>query len=269
MRFDGRHPALTPRLTKPSRAAAFVTPTAVAIAAFPAARQQMPGAFGIHWILVLDAYALFGWWDCRSVRRGVRRRDHIDGYDGGRRQRGDDLVRHNLVHASRVATEWVRHFATGRRIYFQKFRSGDGSLALQFQHHVGQALPQRLDCYIRGGKPKTRRGKILLINAVNEVTRERAQSFLTDDHIERIVQAYEKFADTPGFARVVTLAEVRAKDGKLSIPLYVAPATNAGADADSAPVAAADLAASLSHWLNSSTTVRQSLETLGITIKTK
>jgi type I restriction enzyme M protein len=33
----------------------------------------------------------------------------------------------------------------------------------------------------RTQKPKNRRGKILFINAVNEVTRERAQSFLTDE----------------------------------------------------------------------------------------
>jgi len=79
----------------------------------------------------------------------------------------------------------------------------------------------------RTAKPKARRGKILLINAVNEVTRERAQSFLTDGHIEHIVHAYEQFADTPGFARVVTLAEVRAKDGNLSIPLNVTPAIEA------------------------------------------
>lgn len=121
----------------------------------------------------------------------------------------------------------------------------------------------------RTAKPKAHKGKILFINAVNEVTRERAQSFLTDDHIERIVKTYEQFADVSGFARVVTLEEIRAKDGNLSIPLYVALATNGGADADSAPVAAADLATSISHWLKSSTTVRQSLETLGITIKTQ
>jgi type I restriction enzyme M protein len=54
-------------------------------------------------------------------------------------------------------------------------------------------------------KPKARKGRILLINAVNEVTRERAQSFLTDDHIERVVGVHEKFEDEPGFARVVTL----------------------------------------------------------------
>src|SRR5713226_9785365 len=79
----------------------------------------------------------------------------------------------------------------------------------------------------RTAKAKERRNKILFINAVNEVTRERAQSFLTDDHIGRIVQAYETFADEPGFTRVVGLEEIRAKDGNLSIPLYVsAPDTN-------------------------------------------
>lgn len=35
-------------------------------------------------------------------------------------------------------------------------------------------------------KRKQRKGRILFINAVNEVTRERAQSFLTDEHIEHI-----------------------------------------------------------------------------------
>ena len=81
----------------------------------------------------------------------------------------------------------------------------------------------------RTAKPKEHRNKILFINAVNEVTRERAQSFLTDDHIERIVQAYEAFTDEPGFTRVVGLEEIRARDGNLSIPLYVAPSETAKA----------------------------------------
>jgi len=34
----------------------------------------------------------------------------------------------------------------------------------------------------RAAKPKARQGRILFINAINEVTRERAQSFLTDGH---------------------------------------------------------------------------------------
>ena len=72
----------------------------------------------------------------------------------------------------------------------------------------------------RTAKAKERRNKILFINAVNEVTRERAQSFLTDDHIERIVKAGRRSRMQPGFTRVVRLEEIRARDGNLS-PLYV------------------------------------------------
>jgi hypothetical protein len=76
----------------------------------------------------------------------------------------------------------------------------------------------------RSSKPTSRKGKVLLINAFNEVTRERAQSFLTDAHIARIVRIYRAFRDEPGFARVVTLNEFRAEDGNLNIATYVAPA---------------------------------------------
>ena len=69
----------------------------------------------------------------------------------------------------------------------------------------------------RTQKPKTRRGKILFVNAVNEVTRERAQSFLTDEHLQRVVAAYQDFKDEPGFARVVPMEEIRAKDWSLNI----------------------------------------------------
>jgi type I restriction-modification system DNA methylase subunit len=37
------------------------------------------------------------------------------------------------------------------------------------------------------------------------------------------VKAYIAFKDEPGFACVATLDDIRAKDGNLSIPLYVAP----------------------------------------------
>jgi type I restriction enzyme M protein len=73
----------------------------------------------------------------------------------------------------------------------------------------------------RAHKPPQRRGRILLIDAVHEVARERAQSFLTDANQDRIVAAYHAFADVKGFARVVTLDDVAAHNYSLSIPLYV------------------------------------------------
>lgn len=73
----------------------------------------------------------------------------------------------------------------------------------------------------RSLKPADRVGKVLLINAVNEVTRERAQSFLSADQLNRIVFAYRAFATEEGFASVVTVDDIADRDDNLSIPLYV------------------------------------------------
>src|SRR3989454_992959 len=70
----------------------------------------------------------------------------------------------------------------------------------------------------RTRKPADRQGKILFIDAVHEVARERAQSFLKPDHQQRILAAYQAFADDPGFAKIATIAEVLQEDGNLSIP---------------------------------------------------
>jgi len=101
-----------------------------------------------------------------------------------------------------------------------------------------------------------------VVENVNEVTRERAQSFLTDDHIERIVHAYEKFADFLGFARVVTQAEVRAKAGNLSIPLYVTPEANIGTNSNRVMLDKPQLTNAFTDWLESSKHVRANIEAL-------
>lgn len=81
----------------------------------------------------------------------------------------------------------------------------------------------------RTRKPEERRGKILFINAVNEVTRERAQSFLTEANQKKILDSYAKFTDVEEFSRVVTLDEIKQTNGNLNIPLYVrARQTNLG-----------------------------------------
>ena len=113
----------------------------------------------------------------------------------------------------------------------------------------------------RTQKPKARRGKILFINAVNEVTRERAQSFLTDEHLQRVVRAYRDFKDEPGFTRVVPIEEIRAKEGNLSIPLYVGGETQTQMDAASETASTA-LPEALSVWLETSRQVRSSLACL-------
>jgi type I restriction enzyme M protein len=73
----------------------------------------------------------------------------------------------------------------------------------------------------RRAKPAERRGKVLFINAVNEVTRENAQSFLRGSHQDRILSAYQKFDNEPGFAAIADIEEILNRGGNLSIPLYV------------------------------------------------
>jgi type I restriction enzyme M protein len=73
----------------------------------------------------------------------------------------------------------------------------------------------------RNNKPAKRRGQVIFIDAVNEVTRERSMSYLKPEHQERIADAYHAFKDVEGFAKVASLADIRANEGNLSIPLYV------------------------------------------------
>jgi type I restriction enzyme M protein len=75
--------------------------------------------------------------------------------------------------------------------------------------------------FCRSKKPSKRRGKVLLIDAVNEVARERAMSFLKPEHQERIEAAYKAFADEEGFAKLATREEIAEQGFSLSIPLYV------------------------------------------------
>ena len=78
----------------------------------------------------------------------------------------------------------------------------------------------------RTNKRTERRGQILFINAVNEVTRKNAQSFLDDLHIEKIANAYHAYSDIEGFARVVTIEDTSNNAFSLSIPLYVRDASD-------------------------------------------
>jgi type I restriction enzyme M protein len=73
----------------------------------------------------------------------------------------------------------------------------------------------------RSEKSVAREGRVLFIDAVHEVTRERAQSFLAPGNIDRIVSAYRAFEPEPAFAATATLAEIASNDSNLSIPLYV------------------------------------------------
>ena len=114
-------------------------------------------------------------------------------------------------------------------------------------------------------KPKERRNKVLFINAVNEVTRERAQSFLTEDHIQRIVAAYQAFGDEDGFARVVSNDEVREKGSNLSIPLYVR-ADNGNGNGNGV-TETVTFKQAIANWQQSSIALRETMDGLLSTLE--
>jgi type I restriction enzyme M protein len=108
-------------------------------------------------------------------------------------------------------------------------------------------------------KSRKQKNKIQFINAVNEVTRERAQSFLTDAHIARIVKAYESDDDIPEFSKLVSLEEIRSQQHNLSIPLYVrteTPSTNGNGQPQGSVKEA------IVAWQASSKQLRQSMDEL-------
>lgn len=93
------------------------------------------------------------------------------------------------------------------------------------------------------------------------VTRERAQSFLTDEHLQRVVRAYQDFKGEPGFTRVVPIEEIRAKEGNLSIPRYVGGNTQAQTD-EATGTATTALPVAIAAWMESSYCVRTALDSL-------
>jgi len=70
-------------------------------------------------------------------------------------------------------------------------------------------------------KPEIRKGKIIFIDAKDEIRIERSNAWLEPQHIKKISEAYRNFQDIEGFAKVVTDLDVLQKDGNLSVQLYV------------------------------------------------
>lgn len=72
----------------------------------------------------------------------------------------------------------------------------------------------------KGAKPAERRSKVLFINADAEYRSGRAQNFLEPEHIEKIVNAFERFEDIPSFAAVVSREQLAENDDNLNIRRY-------------------------------------------------
>lgn len=76
-----------------------------------------------------------------------------------------------------------------------------------------------LVCRMR--KPEQRRGKIIFIDARDELRIERTNAWLESKNIKKISEAYWDFISVPRFASVISYQKVLDNAGNLSVPLYV------------------------------------------------
>ena len=72
----------------------------------------------------------------------------------------------------------------------------------------------------RANKPVERKNKIMFINAVKEVTRRNGESFLEEQHIQKIVDAYNDFVNIDNFCSIVDKEAVLAYEYDLSVQKY-------------------------------------------------
>jgi len=72
----------------------------------------------------------------------------------------------------------------------------------------------------RTKKPESRKGRILFINAVDEIRTEKAISLLEEKHIQKIWNAYQTYSDIESFCKVTTVDEVMQNKGNLNVSLY-------------------------------------------------
>jgi type I restriction enzyme M protein len=70
-------------------------------------------------------------------------------------------------------------------------------------------------------KAASKKGKVLIINAVKELKQEKTISHLQNDHISKIHSAYKNFKDQDGFCKVISIEEVINNRSSLNMALYV------------------------------------------------
>lgn len=109
---------------------------------------------------------------------------------------------------------------------------------------------------LRNNRSKPNAGKVLFINALDLVTRERSVSYLGIQHQKTILTTYSKYRDVEGLATVCDHEQIRKNDWSLAIPLYVQKIQTVE---DGANQNLSDL---ISTWVNCGDESRNATETL-------
>jgi type I restriction enzyme M protein len=70
-------------------------------------------------------------------------------------------------------------------------------------------------------KAKSRKGKVLFIDASDQIRVGRAQNHLEKEHIEQIYQWFVEYKDVENYVKIAAQNDLEENDFNLNIPLYV------------------------------------------------
>ncbi|MEZ4687202.1 MAG: N-6 DNA methylase [Bacteroidia bacterium] len=70
-------------------------------------------------------------------------------------------------------------------------------------------------------KEEDRKGKVLFIDASEQIRTGRAQNYLEAEHVQQIYDWYQAFEDVENYVKVASMDDLAENDFNLNIPLYV------------------------------------------------
>lgn len=103
-------------------------------------------------------------------------------------------------------------------------------------------------------KSASKKGKVLIVNALKEVKQEKNIAYLEQKHIEKIFNTYKAFADVEGFCKVVPIEEILSNKGSLNIAQYVS-----NVDLDQVKMSLED---AIANWESESEKLKMSMNQL-------
>jgi len=103
-------------------------------------------------------------------------------------------------------------------------------------------------------KEESKKGKVLIINAVKEVKQNKNIGFLEQAHIDRIYQSYKAFKNEEGFSKVLKIEEILENRASLNIAQYVSNVDNG--------IEQISIEHALTNWNKSSESLKKSMAEL-------
>jgi type I restriction enzyme M protein len=73
----------------------------------------------------------------------------------------------------------------------------------------------------RQNKEPDKKGKILFIDASEQIRVGRAQNYLEPEHVNQIYTWYKAYSNVENYVKVASLDDLKENDYNLNIPLYV------------------------------------------------